>query len=276
MGNSIQPPIARFEDFEVNLETGEVWKAGRPVKVQDQPFKVLAALLERPGQIVTREDLRQLIWPDKDFGDFDHAINKSLAKLRATLGDSADVPHLIETLPRRGYRFIAPLKEQVDPPAARIIAPLQEQIVPSDVQAHPAVAAVKKPWLMVGVLALVVIVAVVVAVALFRMFPKLREQSSTGGEIVRLVSMPGQQDLPAISPDGKQVAFEYSGGGQRGIYIALVGGEKPLQLTKDFDGNPAWSPDGRQIAFVRYGDPDQKKIYVVPAFGGSERHVYTT
>jgi Tol biopolymer transport system component len=93
---------------------------------------------------------------------------------------------------------------------------------------------------------------------------------------VRLVFMPGQQDLPAISPDGKQVAFEYSGGGQRGIYIALVGGEKPLQLTKDFDGNPAWSPDGRQIAFVRYSDPDQKKIYVVPAFGGSERHVYTT
>jgi DNA-binding winged helix-turn-helix (wHTH) protein len=75
MGNSIQPPIARFEDFEVHLETGEVWKAGRPIKVQDQPFKVLAALLERPGQIVTREELRQLIWPEKSFGDFDHAIN---------------------------------------------------------------------------------------------------------------------------------------------------------------------------------------------------------
>ena len=99
MGNSIQRPIARFEDFEVHLETGEVWKAGRPLKVQDQPFKVLAALLEQPGQIVTREELRQLIWPDKNFGDFDHAINLALAKLRATLGDSADVPHLIETLP---------------------------------------------------------------------------------------------------------------------------------------------------------------------------------
>jgi Tol biopolymer transport system component/DNA-binding winged helix-turn-helix (wHTH) protein len=276
MGNSIQRPIARFEDFEVNLETGEVWKAGRPLKVQDQPFKVLAALLERPGQIVTREELRQLIWPDKNFGDFDHAINLVLAKLRATLGDSADVPHLIETLPRRGYRFIAPLKEQVDLPAARIIASQQEKIVPSDVQAHPAVAAVKRPWLMVGGLALLVIAVVAAAAALLRMFPTLREQSSTGGEIVRLVSMPGQQDLPAISPDGKQVAFEYSGGGQQGIYIALVGGEKPLQLTKDIDGNPAWSPDGRQIAFVRYGDPDQKKIYVVPALGGSARHVYTT
>jgi DNA-binding winged helix-turn-helix (wHTH) protein len=131
MGNSIQRPIARFEDFEVHLETGEVRKAGRPLKVQDQPFKVLAALLERPGQIVTREELRQLIWPDKSFGDFDHAINLALAKLRATLGDSADVPHLIETLPRRGYRFIAPLKEQSDPPPA--LMPPQEQTVPASV-----------------------------------------------------------------------------------------------------------------------------------------------
>jgi DNA-binding winged helix-turn-helix (wHTH) protein len=74
MGNSIQRPVARFEDFEVNLETGEVWKAGRPLKVQDQPFRVLAALLKRPGEIVTRDELRQLIWPDKTFGDFDHAM----------------------------------------------------------------------------------------------------------------------------------------------------------------------------------------------------------
>jgi DNA-binding winged helix-turn-helix (wHTH) protein/Tol biopolymer transport system component len=124
MGNSIQRTIVRFEDFEVNLETGEVWKAGRPIKVQDQPFRILAALLERPGQIVTREELRQLIWPDQTFGDFDHAINLALTKLRAALGDAADVPHLIETLPRRGYRFIAPLKEHSDPPAGRAIPPL--------------------------------------------------------------------------------------------------------------------------------------------------------
>ena len=69
MGNSIRKLVTRFEDFEVNLETGEVWKAGRPLKVQDQPFRILTALLERQGQIVTREELRQLIWPDKNFGD---------------------------------------------------------------------------------------------------------------------------------------------------------------------------------------------------------------
>ena len=72
-------------------------------------------MLERPGEVVTREELRQRIWPEKSFGDFDHAINLAITKLRATLGDSAGVPHLIETLPRRGYRFIAPLKEETDP-----------------------------------------------------------------------------------------------------------------------------------------------------------------
>jgi Tol biopolymer transport system component/DNA-binding winged helix-turn-helix (wHTH) protein len=274
MGNSIQRPVARFEDFEVHLETGEVWKAGRPLKVQDQPFKVLAALLERPGQIVTREELRQLIWPDKNFGDFDHAINLALAKLRATLGDSADLPHLIETLPRRGYRFIAPLKEQSDPPPARVIAPSQEPTIPSPIKEHPAKAAGKNLWLIVGALALVV----VAAVALLRMFPNLREQSSTAGEILPLVSMPGQQYTPAISPDGSQVAFTYSGGPHPGIYIALIGGEKPLQLTQsDADDYPTWSPDGRQIAFERFRDSDgQKNLYVIPALGGSERHVYTT
>ena len=136
MGNWIQRPVARFEDFEVNLETGEVWKAGRPLKIQDQPFKVLSALLERPGQIVSREELRQLIWPENSVGDFDHAINLALAKLRATLGDSADVPHLIETLPRRGYRFIAPLRERTEPktPSPRLpvwLPTLRAAIIPA-------------------------------------------------------------------------------------------------------------------------------------------------
>jgi Tol biopolymer transport system component/DNA-binding winged helix-turn-helix (wHTH) protein len=275
MGSSIRRPVARFQDFEVLLEAGEVWKAGRRLKVQDQPFKVLAALLERPGQIVTREELRQLIWPEQSFGDFDHAINLAMAKLRANLGDSADVPHLIETLPRRGYRFIAPLKEQTDPSPPLVIAPPKEQTDPFPAQEHPARGAGKKLWLIVGASAFFV----VAAVALLRMLlPKLREQSSTGGEILPLVSMPGQQDTPAISPDGSQVAFRYSGGPHPGIYIALIGGEKPVQLTQsEDDDNPAWSPDGRQIAFARFSDSTgQKKLYVIPALGGSERHVYTT
>src|SRR5215469_1125954 len=116
MGNSVQTdPVLRFLDFQVNLNTGEVWKAGVRLKLQDQPFKVLSTLLQRPGQVVTREELRELIWPDESFGDFDHAINLAVNKLRSALGDSADVPHLIETLPRRGYRFIAPVESESAP-----------------------------------------------------------------------------------------------------------------------------------------------------------------
>lgn len=117
LGNSAQTePVIRFQDFQVNLETGEVRKNGIRLKLQDQPFKVLVTLLQRPGRVVTREELRQLICPKESFGDFDHAINLAVTKLRNTLGDSADVPHLIETLPRRGYRFIA----SVERPGAEV------------------------------------------------------------------------------------------------------------------------------------------------------------
>jgi Tol biopolymer transport system component/DNA-binding winged helix-turn-helix (wHTH) protein len=261
MGNSIQRPVVRFQDFEVNLESGEVWKAGRCLKVQDQPFKVLAALLERPGEIVTREELRQLIWPDKSFGDFDHAINLAITKLRATLGDSAGVPHLIETLPRRGYRFIAPVKED-----ASATPPPEHPAIPN------ATGAGKKLW-MLGALALILLLAVT---ALW-VFATHRQQSPAAGEVVPLVSMPGQQYHPALSPDGSQVAFQYAGAPHPGIYIAMVGGEKPLQLTEnETDHDPAWSPDGREIAFVRFHDSDgQKSLYVIPALGGSERRIYT-
>ncbi len=98
--------LIRFEGFALNPKTGELRKNGIRLNLQDQPCKVLVALLERPGEMVSREELRQRIWPEESFGDFDHAINRSIAKLRSVLGDSSEVPHLIETLPRRGYRFI--------------------------------------------------------------------------------------------------------------------------------------------------------------------------
>src|SRR5580698_8756512 len=99
----------RFGAFEADLHSGEVRKSGSRVKLQDQPFKVLQLLLERPGALVTREELRSRIWPDDSFGDFDHAVNVAVGKLRTALGDSADNPSFIETIPRRGYRFVATL-----------------------------------------------------------------------------------------------------------------------------------------------------------------------
>jgi len=102
-------PVVRFGTFEVDLQSGEVRKSGVRIRVQQQPIKVLEILLERPGEMVTREDLRRRVWPDENFGDFDQAVNVSIAKLRSALGDSAESPRYIETLPKRGYRFIAPV-----------------------------------------------------------------------------------------------------------------------------------------------------------------------
>ncbi len=100
----------RFGPFEADLHSGEIRKSGIRIKLQDQPFKVLQILLERPGDLVTREELQSRIWPQESFGDFDHAVNVAVGKLRMALGDSADHPSFIETVPRRGYRFVASLE----------------------------------------------------------------------------------------------------------------------------------------------------------------------
>ena len=105
---SLQPnSVVRFGTFEVSLQSGEVRKAGLRIRVQQQPMKLLEILLEHPGEVVTREELRSRVWPSESFGDFDQALNIAIGKLRSALGDSAESPRFIETLPKRGYRFIA-------------------------------------------------------------------------------------------------------------------------------------------------------------------------
>lgn len=100
----------RFGQFEIDLDTGELRRRGASVPLQQQPFQVLAMLLERPGMLVTREHLRARIWPDAVYVDFDHGLNKAVSKLRRALGDAADNPRYVETLSRRGYRFVAPVE----------------------------------------------------------------------------------------------------------------------------------------------------------------------
>src|SRR6516165_6400714 len=103
------PEILHFGTFEVDAHAGELRKQGKRVKLQDQPLQVLEVLLHRPGEVVTREEVRSQIWPQDTFVDFDNSLNTAINKLREALGDSADNPRFIETLPRRGYRFIAPV-----------------------------------------------------------------------------------------------------------------------------------------------------------------------
>ncbi len=110
----------RFGEFVADIRNGEIRKAGNRVKLQDQPFKVLQILLENPGILVSREELQSRIWPDDSYGDFDHAVNVAVGKLRTALGDSAENPSFIETVPRRGYRFVAAVEgAPVLPPAAK-------------------------------------------------------------------------------------------------------------------------------------------------------------
>src|SRR5580704_5045415 len=111
------PRRLRFGVFEVDLRTGELTKRGARVRLQGQPFQVLAALLERPGELVTREELRGKIWP-RTIVDFDHGLNKAISKIRDALGDSGEKPRFVETVPRRGYRFLADVAVIEDPGAS--------------------------------------------------------------------------------------------------------------------------------------------------------------
>jgi len=143
-------PVLRFGTYEVSLQSGEVRKAGLRIRVQQQPLKLLEILLEHPGEVVTREDLRSRIWPNESFGDFDQALNIAIGKLRSALGDSAENPRFIETLPKRGYRFIADV-------SVAGVRPKRPESVSGDLPAPEpghtprgaglAVARKRRPWL---------------------------------------------------------------------------------------------------------------------------------
>src|SRR5215813_4422519 len=114
--------IVRFGVFELDLSAGELRKSGVKLRLQEQPFQVLTMLLERAGEVVTRDELRQKLWASDTFVDFDHSLNTAVNKLREALGDSAASPRFVETLARRGYRFIAPVQ------------------IPAPISAEPAMA----------------------------------------------------------------------------------------------------------------------------------------
>ena len=120
------PRFIRFGVFELDTNSGELRKAGMRVRLQGQPLQVLVILLERGGEVVTREEVRSRIWPSQSFGDTDHALNKAIARIREALGDSAETPRYIETLPRHGYRFIgalhqSPSEQAIQEPAPPIV-----------------------------------------------------------------------------------------------------------------------------------------------------------
>src|SRR5579864_3510397 len=151
----VQASRIRFGAFEVDLRSGELRKHGLKVKLQVQPFQILALLLERPGEVVTREELQARLWPADTFVDFDVGLNTAIKRLRDALGDTAESPRYIETLPRRGYRFVAPVEKQdshpLSTPQNAGQASTNERVTPAPT---PTTAHNRAPILLIAALAL--------------------------------------------------------------------------------------------------------------------------
>ena len=188
------PRIIRFSSFELNLQTGELRQQGQKLKLQEQPFQVLAALLERPGEVVTREELRSKLWPVDTFVDFDHSLNAAIKRLRDALGESADAPIFIETLARRGYRFIAPVDGSLSPNTVGIAPALE----PS--KSHPRHRV--RPW-MFAMASLVIAAAAILLFVSREVVPAPNAQP----RLVPLTTYPGREYEPALAPNGNRVAF---------------------------------------------------------------------
>jgi TolB-like protein len=157
------PQLIYFGDFEANIETGELRKQGSRIRVSAQPFEVLTMLVERPGELVTREQLRERLWPEEVFVDFDHGLNAAVNKLREALCDSTESPRYIETLPKRGYRFLQPVKWGERPAEASVNGETKEAVEPSPVLAPVAGATNwRRIALVAGALALLLAVGLVV------------------------------------------------------------------------------------------------------------------
>src|SRR6266404_2561460 len=118
-GTESCPQTRRFGVFEVDLRAAELRKRGVRIKLQEQPFRILSLLLEHPGEVVTREELREKLWPAHTFVDFDRSLNKAMTKLRSALADSAENPRYVETVPRHGYRFLASVRTDSEGTAAK-------------------------------------------------------------------------------------------------------------------------------------------------------------
>ncbi len=253
--------ILRFGLFEIDAVSGELRKEGRPLKLQDQPFQVLLFLVERAGEVVSREELQQAVWPADTFVDFDHGVNTAIRKIRQALGDSADNPRFIETLPRKGYRFIAPVSQPGEPEPAPAPPPAP---IPSP----------KKRWL---IPAAVASLTVIFLVGEWYFVSRPASMVKISNLPTPLTTYPGAQINPNFSPDGRMLAFAWNGTARDNfdIYIKHLGVEDPVRLTNDpaRDSSPVFSPDGKQIAFMRATGAGPSKVMVMPATGGPEVEV---
>src|SRR5438309_2159693 len=165
------PRRLTFGPYEADLQSGELRKHGTRIRLQSQPFQLLAMLLERPGELVTREEICQKLWPADTFVDFDHSLGTAINKIREVLNDSAAEPRFIETLPRRGYRFIAEVVSVAE--SARVVSPPVQLDSERDLEKSNRKKATSHRliWATVSILLTVIVVSGLVAWRLFRRHP---------------------------------------------------------------------------------------------------------
>ncbi len=267
--------VVRFGVFEADLQTAELRKQGVRIRLPGQSFQVLEALLLRPGELVTREELKQKLWPSDSFGDFEHGLNAAVNRVREALGDSSDNPRFVETLPRRGYRFIAPV--EASEPEGKTAATANSA---ADTLIEPPPPVPRPRW--IPAVAFLLLLLIAVGTFLFvrlrnRPSPLSRAEVQQNLRVTPLTTLPGREISPSFSPDGSQVAFAWDGGNSNtpnpfNLYVKVIGSEKIEQLTHEpADGiAPAWSPDGRTIAFAREGG-EREGVFSVSPRGGPER-----
>jgi Tol biopolymer transport system component/DNA-binding winged helix-turn-helix (wHTH) protein len=255
--------LFRLDPARLELSRGDV-----RLKLQEQPMRLLIRLLASAGEIVTRDDLYRELWPADTFVAFDAGLSTAVKKIRQVLGDTASNPRFVETIPRRGYRFIAPVQMEFPSPKAADGEP-QPASLNAVAAAAPARPRPIRKWLFPAI-------AVLMAAAAWLVSPMVQRNATHGDEgtllrVTPLTSNAGNEEHPAVSPDGTQVAYVWDGvaNSKADIYVAAVRGGDVQRLTFDAAGSdfPCWSPDGAWIAYVRH----QRDIMVVAARGGAAR-----
>jgi Tol biopolymer transport system component/DNA-binding winged helix-turn-helix (wHTH) protein len=247
--------MIQFGVFEVDLRAGELRRNGARVKLQEQPFQILALLLERPGDVITREELQSRLWPADTFVDFDHSLNAAVRRLRDALGDSAENPRFVETVARRGYRFLAPVNG-LPPP------------VDAGTQSSPL-----KPgrywWLLAAASLLLAGVGLGLFVGKRAPLPSPSLPPTERRLTANLSEYPISNS--ALSRDGKYLAFS----DDTGFYLRQVdtGETHSLVLPRGFKARPiSWFPDGSHILATSVaGATEQPALWQLSTVGGSPR-----
>lgn len=277
MAASLEPsgtarPIAvSVGQFEVDFQSGAISTKGAKSLLQGQPLEILQLFVEHPGRVITREQIRQRLWPDGTVVEFEHSVNAAVKRLREALGDDADKPRYIETIPRRGYRLIAPVGHTPQP----VQIPAHRSLFLAWCAAAIPSGALR--WSQLAAVFLGLAAALLLGYRWLRT-PNAASTADVSTPVVmqRLTDFVGMEEAPAVSPDGKSVAFS-AGTGTPHIWVRLMSGSSRLKITHDNVPHlyPRWSPDSASlIYFSPAKDADmQGAIYEIPALGGSPRRL---